>query len=302
MRLSYINQLDFGESFKLSVVLLFYKATGKVPKMFETVRHLSAFKSLYERLTAEGCKIKKVKKNNLVKNFEIESIPFSVYLRRNSSDASVFNQILIELEYKPLIDFIYKHGEEGKIKTIIDAGANIGLTTIYLRRHFSHATLVSIEPDDDNFKILETNLTENKVENSYLLKAGVWENNSRLSIDRSFRDKQSWSISVKESAANSGDKNTLQGVTISEIIDRFGFDEISVLKMDIEGAERFLFTEEVAGTFLGKVKFLSLEIHDEYQCRTSIERVLEKYNFEYFQRGELTIAVNRNLVKNNLPN
>ena len=68
--------------------------------------------------------------------------------------------------------------------------------------------------------------------------------------------------------------------------------------MDIEGSEKEVLTSMDANVeFLAKTKCVAIEIHDEFDCREAIYEILKKYNFEFFNSGELTIVVNKNLIK-----
>ena len=51
----------------------------------------------------------------------------------------------------------------GSPETILDLGANIGLTTIYLARAFPQAALACVEPFAKNLRVLERNLQLNKI-------------------------------------------------------------------------------------------------------------------------------------------
>src|SRR5689334_7465356 len=63
-----------------------------------------------------------------------------IYLRNKSFDTNIFFQIFIkeELGFVNSLNF--------PIESIIDAGANVGLSSIYLKKRFPTATLISIEP------------------------------------------------------------------------------------------------------------------------------------------------------------
>jgi FkbM family methyltransferase len=45
-----------------------------------------------------------------------------------------------------------------EIKNIIDAGANIGLASVYFSQRFVNSTIVAIEPSKENFEILSKNI------------------------------------------------------------------------------------------------------------------------------------------------
>ncbi len=66
------------------------------------------------------------------------------------------NEFLHALE-EIFIDEIYKLNLEEKA-TIIDCGANIGLSILYLKRQTPTAHIIAFEPDEKNFSILEKNI------------------------------------------------------------------------------------------------------------------------------------------------
>jgi len=51
----------------------------------------------------------------------------------------------------------------------------------------------------------------------------------------------------------------VQGITIDKIMDDYGLDRISILKVDIEGAEREVFMD--SSQWLDKVDALIVELH-----------------------------------------
>ncbi len=222
---------------------------------------------------------------------------YKVVLRKETSDASVFNQVLFEKEYKALADYVEQYTSKRSVGYIIDAGGNIGLTTLYFKRRFPNARIVTIEPDRNNLLMLKRNIRLNRMdEDVTTLRAGLWGNSQHLEIDRGFRDGKEWSITLvpsKDARNHAG----VQGYTVREIMDKYGFPHVDILKIDIEGAEQFVFGDDdhVAG-FLEKVKFIALEIHDEFSVRSKILLQLMSNHFEYFHSGELTIGVNRRFL------
>lgn len=209
-----------------------------------------------------------------------------------SSDLLVAAQILLDEEYRPLIKLIEQRQPLGEVRFIVDAGANIGLTTVYLKRFFPSAKIVSIEPDDANFELLERNIESNNLRDVYPIKAGLWPDESKLIVDNSFRDRLEWSLTLqKKNGAAKNEVADVPGLPLSVIKNRFDFPRIDVLKIDIEGGERFLFADEAAAaeTLLG-VRYLALEIHDEFEIRPQIERFLIQNGFAFFEVGETVFA------------
>lgn len=83
-------------------------------------------------------------------SIKIPNLPSGVLIRNNPSDHSVFTQIFILEEYNIKID--------NEIKTIVDCGANIGLSSLFFLSKYPNATLIAIEPEKNNFNLLRRNL------------------------------------------------------------------------------------------------------------------------------------------------
>jgi hypothetical protein len=106
-------------------------------------------------------------------------------------------------------------------------------------------------------------------------------------IDRSFRDNREWSIQVKEAAG----RTDLQGLHLSDVVREYNIGSIDLLKIDIEGAEKYLFEDpRAAAGFLSRTKVMAIEIHDEEVDRQQIYSVLRDNGFSYFEFSDLTIA------------
>ena len=214
--------------------------------------------------------------------------------KRPSSDLEVFTQIFNFLEYKPVVETFKTYFPDKKALKIIDAGSNIGLTTLYFSRFFDDATFICIEPNDSNFEILSFNLESNSIQNVQKIKGGIWSKNSNLKLISDFRDKSDWCFRVEETQ----EKTDLEAFSISYLIKKFNWDTIDILKIDIEGSEKEIFTNPESDiSFLAITKCIAIEIHDEFNCREAIYDVLKQFNFEIFNSGELTIGVNQNWIQ-----
>ena len=222
-------------------------------------------------------------------------IKSSMTLRKlPSSDFAVFEQVFVLKEYGALVEVIKKH-EPGLSRplNVIDAGGNIGLTSIFLNTKFPGSQFGVIEPDDKNFKILERNIKQNNFTAATAIHAGVWNKDCFLKQHRDFRDGNDWSVTVVESEA----PTALKGYSVKNVMQQLNFDCIDVLKIDIEGSEKQLFMDaDAASEFLCKTKYIAIEIHDELDCREQINAVLTTNHFDYFLQDGLTIGVNRKLV------
>src|SRR5215471_7071905 len=127
---------------------------------------------------------------NLLRNNGIGIAPgrsagHEVFLRPGTTDQNVYEQVLLEKEYD--IDL-------GSPSFIVDAGAHIGLTSIFFASKYPGATVVAIEPEPSNFALLVQNVRHYP----YIkpVHAGLWSKRGHLRIQN--QDVSTWSFRVSE--------------------------------------------------------------------------------------------------------
>lgn len=250
------------------------------------------FYFLYMHLISSNGYIIDEKEEFFIINFK-NKFDLKIKLRKfPSSDILTYNQIYGYKEYEPVIAEYNKNFKPNEFDTInlIDAGSNIGLTSIYFLETYKKIKIVAIEPEDNNFKSLEYNLSN--FNNVIKVKAGIWSRDAKLKIVNDFRDKSDWAFRVEES----NDSDSLEAFSLNTIAKTYEIDIIDILKIDIEGSEKELFTSSNTNLdFLYRTKCIAIEIHDEFKCREAIYKVLTQYGFTYIDVAESTIAINQNL-------
>lgn len=239
---------------------------------------------LFERRLAS---IKNVNYFNVINerySIGLNGLKFPVICRNQySSDILVLKQVFETEEYKIISSLVSNNDIQGEI---IDLGANIGLTSIYFANLFPNKMVISVEPDPSNYSLLEENCK--RYSNISSINFAVSEiSDVRFEINDSFRDGLDWSKSVKKSS-----KGTIPGITIDGLIDHFSIKEISILKIDIEGYEKFIF-EYGDLNFLKSVKLISLEVHEEVISKITLKDILIKNNFLIFEASESLIGINK---------
>ncbi len=212
-----------------------------------------------------------------------------IRLRKRSSDYAVFKQVFITKEYEPIISFFRNNQME--ISQVIDAGSNIGLTTLFIKWIFPTTKIYCIEPDPENIQLLQYNLNEvSKNDSVYIYKAGLLgQSKLNLNIGKDFRGGGNWARQTILSESETG----LKSITVNDIIHQRSISTIDLLKIDIEGAETFLLEKDTDLSFLNLTKAIAIEIHDEYNCRGGIYEILLKYDFLLLDIGETTFALNK---------
>jgi len=228
----------------------------------------------------------RIQENNYI---NVEGDYGKLTLRKKGSDWEVFKQIFQYHEYGPLVKALKLNGIVPNL--ILDLGANIGLTTIYLKKYHPEAEIICVEPDINNFNQLSLNTIY--LPNINLIHAAIWSKSTLLIEDMPFRGGDDWSKSFREYPEDSSIP-TVSGITIEEILKKHSKLEIDVLKIDVEGAERFIFDETSSNlSFLEVTKVIAIEIHDEFNIREKINNILRNYNFTLFESGELTIGIKK---------
>jgi FkbM family methyltransferase len=173
-----------------------------------------------------------------------------VQLRRGTSDILVFSQVFACRQYGCLDGL-------RSPKLIVDCGANVGYSAVYLLSQFPGAFLIAIEPDPGNFETLETNLLPFK-KRVRLINAGVWTTPSGLLISNPSGDGLEWSRRVRPCEA--GEAAQIRGITLDKVLKESGFERISILKVDIEGTEEEIFSRNYEN-WISKTDNLAIELH-----------------------------------------
>jgi FkbM family methyltransferase len=207
------------------------------------------------------------------------SAQYPVYCRRGSSDKNVFFQVFVEKEYGCLSDSCDP-------RIIVDCGANVGFSTVYFLSRFPRARVIAIEPDGRNVDMLRRN-TAPYGERVAILQSAVWPKPAKLVVCKgTCGDGREWSTQVRE--CRDGEQGDLQAVDIGSLFGQFGFDQIDILKMDIEHAELAVFSENFE-PWIGRVRIFLVELHNQ-QCKDAFFAALRDGQFEFSWSGELTVA------------
>jgi FkbM family methyltransferase len=206
-----------------------------------------------------------------------------VWGRSGTSDLDVYAQIFLHREYRVLDDL-------ADVDVVIDCGANVGYSSAYFLTRFPNCTVIAVEPDSDNFATLQTNLHPygSRVR---AVHSAVWSDSVGLVMNESgFRDGREWARQVRP--ARSGEQPMMQAVEIQSLIDMCGADRISILKMDIEGAELEVFSSPTWRKWIDRVDTIAIEIHTEEAYHVTMA-AFEEAGFETAWSDELVVAQRR---------
>jgi FkbM family methyltransferase len=144
-----------------------------------------------------------------------------------------------------------------KVRVVVDCGANIGITSLFLAARYPGATILSVEPHPENFALLKTNVSQV----SRILPIRACLTGAPQGAVRFTTDHCAWGNRIA-----TDDRGVLvPAITIEELCKQNGIEKIDLLKLDIEGAEEQVLEN---GTFLARTEHIIAELHGHYgfQC------------------------------------
>ncbi|HKQ33130.1 MAG TPA: FkbM family methyltransferase [Thermodesulfobacteriota bacterium] len=184
-------------------------------------------------------------------------------LRPARPDLDTFHYIFIKHEY----DFDCKSAGY-----IIDAGAHVGLASVFFSLKYPEAKILSIEPEDSNYKLLVANTK--LFPNIKTIKAALWGHKTFVNILNP--DAADWEYRVSDI----DNKDGISAITVEDAMSQMATDRIDILKMDIEGSEIEVF--KTSGSWIDRIKSIVLETHDRLRpgCAQAMEMAIEGRNFD----------------------
>lgn len=144
--------------------------------------------------------------------------------------------------------------------TVLDLGANRGMFSLLALAALDADRAIGVEPSSKYEPVMRTLLEAN-----------------RLNPDRAIRYNRFIASPSREK------QDPFRNVSVQTICAEHGLTSIGLLKMDIEGHEKDLFSEP---EWLTGVDSLAMELHHGVADLTEIPRALARYGFEYIPVGQ----------------
>ncbi len=192
-----------------------------------------------------------------------------LWCRPGTSDLMMFAEIICHRAFRCL----------DRIKSarlIVDCGANVGYSSAYFLTRFPDSKLIAIEPDANNFAMLERNLSP-YAGHYEAIRSAIWSHPTGLVLSK---DRLGAGLECARTVrpARLGEEAEMHALDIGTILERSGFDRIDILKIDIEGAERVVF-EADCSLWLPRVDNIVIELHD-IECRRAFHRAIAGEGFD----------------------
>jgi len=173
------------------------------------------------------------------------------WYRRGTTDLLVLEQVFLDREY--LVESI----DPDSIEYIVDLGSNIGVTAMFWAQQYPKAQMVLVEPDPENFELLQRNTAEFR-DRCQLLNVAVSDRRGGTTVFRSDRE-YGHSILKTDDCVSEIEVQTL---TVPDVLREAGFPRVDLLKMDIEGGEEIVMPTIESWT--SAPRYLIAELHPPY--------------------------------------
>ncbi len=209
-------------------------------------------------------------------------------LRIPSSDIPTYKQVFLKQDY----DFLVKQPP----KIIIDAGANIGLSSIYFANKYPDAKIIALEPEKSNFELLKQNVAPYPA--IIPVQAALWNKNEEIHLIDPGHGKWGFMTEMRHPSKKLPGKicHPVQAITVDKIMKDYGLSKIDVLKIDIEGAEKEVFSD--TSSWFEKVDAIIIELHERMKAGCNRNFYCGSKGFEYeWQQGENIYLSRGNLYK-----
>lgn len=217
-----------------------------------------------------------------------------LWLRPTRSDYSIFWQCVVQGQYDfaqfPQMAELHRRAEamqhEGAVPVIVDGGGNIGLAALGFARDFPFAQIVTVEPDADNFAVLQRNVAAVPAITPVQGAVASCRGYSRVIAQ------ERGSAGLMTEFCDADAVGAVPAWTIPDLVGMVPGGRPWIVKLDIEGAQHELFSANL--NWIGSADLIVLEPDDwafPWSGSTvNFLRALAPYRFDYLLHGELILC------------
>jgi FkbM family methyltransferase len=183
-----------------------------------------------------------------------------VLVRLGSSDWYCLEEVFLQGEYAEVVKHLARDGA-ASVKTVVDLGANVGMSVRFWRHAFPGVRVVAVEPDSANIAMAVRNVAEasdgqTAPADVTFIEACVAARPGSVYLDRSGGE-------YAFRMSDHGQGATVPAITVPQVLERAALQgRVDLLKCDIEGAEAEVFAD--CSAWIGRVNHLAIEIHAPY--------------------------------------
>ena len=212
----------------------------------------------------------------------------------NYLDHESFRYALREVFFK--FDYVFEADTDSP--TILDCGANIGLTTLFFKRLYPKARISCFEADPTTATILKKNIDQNRLQD-------VVVHNLMLSAsdgERPFYIDDSAPGSLRMSGVPGFISNHREILVKTGRLSDYVNGPVDLLKLDVEGAEFEVLGDLKSSGKIAHIRRMVIEYHHridgQTSCLAGFLALLEAEGFDYQISGDCHPITQQNVSQN----
>ena len=126
-------------------------------------------------------------------------------------------------------------------------------------------------------------------DNVHPLKSALWDKETFIRVE----DRGFGVATYMTFETTADDSDAFKTTTVAKLLADSGFDEIDLLKVDIEGAEKEVFAAPDVDEWLPKVRVLVIKLHDRMKrgCSHEVFKAISKHKYFFHLNGENLIFI-----------
>lgn len=196
----------------------------------------------------------------------LEDYSFTVYPRVHFGDVLAAGKVY-EGSVRQLFRELIDRGD-----TVVDLGAHWGYhTTLFSRLVGQEGAILAIEPMELNLKLLELNVADSPYSNVTISKHAITQNDG----DTVTLHSPAYNLGCSTLRESSGLIRPLTDTALTSrldtLLESLGFSQVTLLKVDIEGAESDALSS--LGALFPNVQAIFVELHHQYLSSIDYETI-----------------------------
>lgn len=225
---------------------------------------------LYDIKNTNDIIMKKYSNDSFLYSCKLDDISFAFYDLITSDTVKIVENEIEAYKFD-IIDF-----KEGDI--IIDIGANIGITSIYLAKKYPFVKIYSFEPVKQNYDNLLKNIELNNIDKN-IIKA------HNMAVTKDGRDVNLSIPLFNTGASNIYNNNhgrisniniNVKSITLNDIFSKYNINKCKLLKIDCEGSEyEILYNTDIS--YLKNCENIRGEFHGDIDEKKELFDYCKKY-------------------------
>jgi len=182
-----------------------------------------------------------------------------LWYRPGSSDTELIYKILLRRGMKG--EYAIEPGilaRLGEVRTVLDIGANIGVSSVYFASVFPQARVFAFEPSPDNVPLLKRNA--DGLGRVQVVPVALGEQDGALEFFASEAAANFGGFSRFGAGSDTGRKTAVPIRHAARQLSELGVSSADVIKIDVEGSEWEILST-LGAEFLSRAKYISGELH-----------------------------------------